>query len=87
MGAGPVAVLRLVLGQGLKLAGIGVVLGLAGAVAATRVLTSVLYEVKPTDPLTFVAVAAALVIVAFAASYFPARRATRVDPLLALRQE
>jgi predicted permease len=87
MGAGSGAVLRLVLGQGLKLAAIGVALGLAGAVAATRVLTSVLYEVKPTDPLTFVAVAAALVIVAFAASYFPARRATRVDPLLALRQE
>jgi predicted permease len=87
MGAGSGAVLRLVLGQGLKLAAIGVVLGLAGAVAATRALTSVLYEVKPTDPLTFVAVAAALVIVASAASYFPARRATRVDPLLALRQE
>jgi len=60
---------------------------LAGAMAATRALTSVLYEVKPTDPLTFVAVAAALIVVASAASYFPARRATRVDPLLALRQE
>jgi predicted permease len=87
MGAGSGAVLRLVLGQGLKLAAIGVVLGLAGAIAATRALTSVLYEVKPTDPLTFVAVTAALLVVASAASYFPARRATRVDPLLALRQE
>ncbi|HEV2687501.1 MAG TPA: FtsX-like permease family protein, partial [Bryobacteraceae bacterium] len=87
LGAGSGDVLKLVLGQGLTLAGIGLALGLAGSVAASRVLTSVLFEIKPTDPLTYLAVAAAIGIVALAASYFPARRAARVDPLVALRQE
>ncbi|HYL77853.1 MAG TPA: ABC transporter permease [Bryobacteraceae bacterium] len=87
MGAGSGDVLRLVLGQGLTLAGIGLLVGLAGSVAATRLLNSVLFEVKPTDPLTYVAVATVLAVVALAASYIPARRATRVDPLVALRQE
>jgi putative ABC transport system permease protein len=87
MGAGSFDILRLVLGQGLALAGIGLVLGLAGAVAASRVLTSVLFEVKPNDPLTYVVVSAVLIVVALAACYFPARRATLVDPLVALRQE
>jgi len=87
MGARSFDILRLVLGQGLALVAIGLVLGLGAAVAATRVLTSVLFEVKPNDPLTYAAVSAVLVVVAVAACYFPARRATLVDPLVALRQE
>jgi len=76
-----------VLRQGLILTAIGIGLGLAGAAASTRLLTSVLFEVKPTDPLTYLAVCTLLVIVALAACFVPARRATQVDPLIALRQE
>lgn len=87
LGATPGNVLGLVLKQGLALAGAGVVLGLAGAAAATHLLESFLFQVKPGDPLTYLAVAALLAVVAMAASYLPARRATRIDPLAALRQE
>jgi predicted permease len=87
LGASQGDVLRMVLKQGLALAGAGVVLGLAGAVAATRLLTSFLFEVKPGDPVTYLGVAVLLALVAMAASYLPARRATRIDPLAALRQE
>ncbi len=87
LGASPADISRLVLREGMLLAGAGLVLGLGGALAATRLLTSMLFEVKPGDPLTYVAVAALLGIVALAASYIPARRASRVDPLVALRQE
>jgi putative ABC transport system permease protein len=87
LGASPGDVSRLVLREGMLLAGAGLVLGLAGAIAATRLLTSVLFEVKPGDPATYAAVAALLGVVALAASYIPARRASRVDPLVALRQE
>jgi putative ABC transport system permease protein len=87
LGAGSGDVLRLVLGQGLTLAAMGLALGLAGAVAATRVLSSMLFEVKATDPWTYAAVAAVLGVVAMAASFVPAVRAARVDPLVALRQE
>ncbi len=87
LGASQANVLGIVLKQGLALAGAGVVLGLVGAVAATRLLTSFLFEVKPADPLTYLSVAVLLAAVALAASYLPARRATRVDPLTALRQE
>jgi putative ABC transport system permease protein len=87
LGASQGSVLRLVLRQGLIYVALGLVLGLAGAVAATRLLTSMLFEVKPTDPLTYAAVAVLLVAVALAASYVPARRAAQVDPLIALRQE
>jgi len=87
LGATPGAVLFLVLKQGLGLALAGLVLGLAGAAAAARLLTSFLYEVTPGDPLTYLAVAGVLLAVAVAASYFPARRATLVDPLTALRGE
>jgi predicted permease len=87
LGASTGDVLRLVLGQGLTLAAIGMVLGLAGAMAATRLLTAMLFEVKPADPLTYVAVALLLGMVTLAACYVPARRATKVDPLVALRQE
>jgi putative ABC transport system permease protein len=87
LGASRGDVLGLVLKQALALAGAGVVLGIAGAMAASRLLTSFLFEVKPGDLLTYVAVAALLAVVAIAASYWPARRATLVDPLAALRQE
>jgi putative ABC transport system permease protein len=87
LGASQGDVLGMVLKQGLALAAAGLVLGLAGAVAATRLLTSFLFEVKPGDPLTYLEVAVLLTVVAMAASYLPARRATQVDPLEALRQE
>jgi ABC-type antimicrobial peptide transport system permease subunit len=65
----------------------GVALGVAGALAVTRVLAKFLFDIKPTDPATFVTVAAVLVAVALFAGWLPARRATRVDPLVALRWE
>jgi putative ABC transport system permease protein len=80
-------VLRLVLNHGLKLTLIGAVIGLAGAYAATRAITSVLYGVSATDPLTFISVSVLLIGVALFACYVPARRATKVDPLVALRNE
>ena len=80
-------VLKLVLRQGLKLTIIGAALGLLGAYIATRAITSVLYGVSATDPLTFVSVSGLLILVALIASYVPARRATKVEPLVALRNE
>jgi putative ABC transport system permease protein len=80
-------VLRLVLGDGAKLAFFGIAIGIAGAIALTRVMTSLLFEVKPTDPETFAVVAILLAIVALAACYVPTRRAMRVDPVVALRYE
>jgi len=87
LGASQGDVLGLVLRQGLVYVALGLALGLAGAFAATRLLRSLLFEVKPTDPATYAAVAGLLAVVALAASYLPARRATRVDPVTALRQE
>jgi putative ABC transport system permease protein len=87
LGAGSNQVLRLIVGQGLLLALIGTAGGLAGAFALTRYLRTLLFNVSPTDWLTFTAVPLILCAVALAASYFPARRAMRVDPMQALRYE
>ena len=87
VGAGRGDVFRLVLGQGLRLALVAVAAGLAGAVALSGALAGLLYGVDPLDPLTLVGAAAALTLIALAASYGPARRATRVDPLVALRSD
>ena len=87
LGARRQDVLRMVLGEGLRLALVGLAIGLAGALALTRWLSSLLYEVKPADPLTFVAVCLGLLGVALTACYIPARRATKVDPMVALRHE
>ncbi len=87
LGAGTGDVLLLVLGQGLRTAAVGVAAGVAGSFALTRTLQSLLFGVSATDPLTFASVALLLVLVAFLASYIPARRAARVDPMVALRYE
>ena len=87
LGARPRQILAMVLGQGLAVTGLGIAVGLAAALALTRVLASLLYGVSATDAASFAAVAALLVSVALAASYVPARRATRVDPMTALRGE
>jgi putative ABC transport system permease protein len=80
-------VLRLVVGQGLRLVLVGVVVGLVASLILTRVMTSLLYGVSATDPATLVTISLVLIAVAVFASYIPARRATRVDPLIALRYE
>ena len=87
LGAQRGEIVGMVLRQGMKMAGLGVVLGLAGALAATRSLRSLLFGVSPLDPLTFLAVPLLLAAVALLACWLPARRATRVDPLEALRYE
>jgi ABC-type antimicrobial peptide transport system permease subunit len=87
LGAARPDVLRLILGQGLRLAAVGVGVGLLGAFGTTRFLRTVLYNVTPTDPVSFGAVAIFLTLVALVASYVPARRAMAVDPLVALRNE
>jgi predicted permease len=87
LGAAPGDVLRLVIWQGLRLTLIGLSIGLVGALGATRILSSVLYGVSPSDPLSYLAVIILLLAVALLASYIPARRATRVDPIVALRYE
>jgi len=87
LGARAGDVVRLVLGQGLRVTTIGVAFGVAGALSLTRFLEGLLFEVRPTDPPTFAGVLFMLGLVALAASYFPARRATRIEPTVALRHE
>jgi predicted permease len=87
LGARPAHVMQMVLRQGLLLVAAGIVIGAAGAFALTRVIASQLYGVKPTDPATFLGAAALVLLVACAACFIPARRATKVDPILALRYE
>jgi putative ABC transport system permease protein len=87
LGAQSTDVFRIIVGEGLRLALVGVGLGLVTALALTRALQSFLFGISASDPLTFACVAALLTLVAIAASFFPARRATRVDPIVALRYE
>jgi putative ABC transport system permease protein len=87
LGAQPSDVLKLVAKMGLQLTCIGVVVGAALALGLARLISTFLYGVKPSDPITYVAVALALAAVAFLACYIPARRATKVDPMVALRYE
>ena len=87
LGATPLEILKLVLGQGLVTIAAGIAIGLAGSLVLTRTMRSLLFETSPNDPLTIGGVALLLVAIATLASYIPARRATRVDPLVALRQD
>ena len=87
LGAQQRDVLRIVVGQGLALAAVGTAVGIAVAAGVTRYIQSFLYGVRPTDPGTFVGVGIVLALVALAACYLPARRAVRVDPMVALRYE
>ena len=87
LGASRADVLKLILKEGFTLIGIGLGIGLAGALAITRSLSNLLFGVRPTDPLSFLLVSVILLTVGLLASYFPARRATKVDPMVALRYE
>jgi putative ABC transport system permease protein len=87
LGAGKGSIFRLVVGQAMTLVGISLVIGLAGAFAATRLLTSLLFGVGASDPITFISIVLLVSAVAFIAAWLPARRATRVDPIIALRAE
>jgi ABC-type antimicrobial peptide transport system permease subunit len=87
IGARPRDLLRMLIGQGLRLVGVGIIFGLAGGVAASRVLSSLLFGLSPFDPIAYAGVSLFLVMIALAAIYLPARRASRVDPMVALRHE
>jgi ABC-type antimicrobial peptide transport system permease subunit len=87
LGATPGAVMRMVLGHGRRLTLIGIALGIAGALVVSRLLQQVLFEVEPADPVVYVALSLTLLLVTECASWFPARRATRIDPVIALRAE
>ena len=87
LGAQTLQILRLVVGQGMRLVSVGVIVGLAGSLLVTRLLAGFLYGVSPFDPWTFLGVGALLVTVAMAACYVPALKAARVDPLVALRHD
>ena len=87
LGAPPEGVLRLVVRDGMRLALTGAAIGLIGALGLTHLMAALLFGITATDPTTFVVVPLALCVVAFTASYLPARRATRVDPVVALRSE
>jgi putative ABC transport system permease protein len=87
LGATHADVLRVVVGQGMKVVAIGLTLGIGLALLLTRLISSLLYGVRPTDTATFAVASLGLVVVAFLATYIPARRAMRVDPMVALRHE
>ena len=87
LGAEASDVRRMMIRQGLRLAAVGIAIGVAGAFGVTRLIGSLLYDVTPTDPLSFAGVVALMLGVAAAAAYLPARRATQVDPMVALRSE
>jgi putative ABC transport system permease protein len=87
LGAAPSRIFRLMVGKGLYLSVIGIAIGLLAAFGLTRILASMLVEVKPTDPVTFVSVAVLFLLIAVMASWLPALRASRLDPTTALRQE
>jgi ABC-type antimicrobial peptide transport system permease subunit len=87
LGARRSDVLRMVLGKGLRLAGIGIVIGIVAALGLTRLLAGMLHRVATVDPPTYVTVAGLLLLTAVVAGYVPARRATRTDPMIALRAE
>jgi putative ABC transport system permease protein len=80
-------VLRLVIGQGMRHAAIGLLLGSVAAFFAARAMTTLLFGIRPSDPLTYIGIAVVLALAALVACYIPARRATRVDPMVALRYE
>jgi len=87
LGARPGDLVRMVVGQGVRLALAGIVIGVVGALALTRIISSLLYGVKPTDAATFIAAAFVLLGAVLMAALIPARTAARVDPMVALRQE
>ncbi|HLM24729.1 MAG TPA: FtsX-like permease family protein, partial [Pyrinomonadaceae bacterium] len=87
LGATPAGILKMILGQGFVTVAIGLAVGLVGSMLLTRTMRSMLFEVSPNDPLTIVGIALLLMLIAMVASYIPARRATRVDPMIALRYE
>jgi putative ABC transport system permease protein len=87
LGAARRDILTLIVGRGMRLAAIGVVVGALAAAGATRVLSRMLFGVRPTDPVTYAFVIGALAVIAFVACYLPARRAMRLDPIIAMRQE
>jgi predicted permease len=87
LGASPAAVMRMVLGHGRRLTLVGIALGIAGALVVSRLMQQALFEVDPAEPVVYAAVSATLLLVAECASFFPARRATRIDPVIALRTE
>jgi putative ABC transport system permease protein len=87
LGAQHIDVFRLIVGQGMRLAVAGVAIGLAGAFALTRFLRTLLFEIEPTDPITFGGVSILLALVALLACYVPARHASRVDPIAGLRHQ
>ena len=87
LGASPGAVMRMVLGHGRRLTLVGIAIGIAGALGVSRLMQQALFEVNPADPLVYVALSVGLLLVTEAASWFPARRATRIDPVIALRTD